>query len=521
MPRFLFIMLSIYCMQASAQTLYPDNIYADTAYAPFYYGVASGDPMQDRVIIWTKISVPDSFSYIHEIVHHKFHNRMLKWAVANDSLFHDVVSAGTVVAEHMNDYTVKVDVTGLQSGHQYYYRFYTTGDTHSQIGICRTLPDESVKHIKFALVSCSSVWSGYFNAYRRIAERQDIDFVIHVGDYIYDFVDNEEERRMPAPYPTEPDSLSAWRARHTYYLLDPDLREARRTKTWIGEWDNHDTHYKKHPGTDGGVQAFYEYLPIRMPDTLHPERIYRHFHFGMLADLDMIDMYLFRGKEEFEPGHKSILGLQQDVWFKESLLQSKSTWHLVGNQEMMGSWLSQGLPHFLRLPGNGKYFDPGDWDGYPEDRARLYDFIDSLHIKNFVALSGDLHMSFALDLTKDPQNKKGYNKHTGEGAVGVELLGPSISRGNMSDRKVVPKGSIPLVQAISRSVNPHHVWVNFARHGYCTLDVTPERCVGEFWYSDILKRTTKETFAAGLTVHNGANHWDRKVNKNRKKSTRP
>ena len=138
-----------------------------------------------------------------------------------------------------------------------------------------------------------------------------------------------------------------------------------------------------------------------------------------------------------------------------------------------------------------------------------------------MTLSGDLHMSFIVDLTKDPQNKAVYQKRTGHGAVGVELLGPSISRGNMSDRKVVPKGTIPLVQVISRSVNPHHLWVNFAKHGYATLDVTPERCVGEFWYSDILKRTTKETFGRGFTVRNGINHWDRKSNSQRRKSTYP
>jgi alkaline phosphatase D len=518
----LFIFITMCSITLSAQTHYPDRIYADTAYAPFYYGVASGDPTQHEVILWTKLYMPDSLGPRPSIEYGGLaHSRWLKWAVANDSLFHDIISAGTSTTDRGLDYTVRALATGLQPGHQYYYRFYTMGGTHSQTGLCRTLPDDSVKHIKFALVSCSSVWSGYFNAYRRIAERSDIDYVIHVGDYIYDFVDNEEERRMPVPYPTEPDSLPEWRARHTYYLLDPDLREARRTKTWIVEWDNHDTHYKKHGWSDGGIEAFYEYMPMYMPNPKHPERIYREFHFGTLADLDMIDMYLFRGKEEFEPGHKSILGNEQDAWLKDKLRSSRATWHLLGNQEMMGSWLSQGLPHFLHLPGNGKYFDPGDWDGYPEDRGRLFDFIDSAHIKNLVTLSGDLHMSFALDLTRDPQNKTSYNKHTGRGSVGVELLGPSISRGNMSDRAVVPKGTIPLVQSISKSVNPHHVWVNFAKHGYCTLDVTPERCVGEFWYSDILKQTDNETFGAGLTVRDGANHWERKVNKNRKKSTRP
>jgi alkaline phosphatase D len=344
---------------------------------------------------------------------------------------------------------------------------------------------------------------------------------VHLGDYVYDFVDREERRRMPAMEPREPHSPADWSALHTYYLLDPDLRAARQNKTWIAEWDNHDTHYKKRHDYSDGMKQYYEYMPVRMPDPRHPERIYRSFDFGGLAELDMIDMYLHRDSEQYAPGMKSILGAEQDRWFKARLVQSHDIWHLIGNQEMMGSWLSRGLPHFLHVPGDGTYFDPGDWDGYNDDRNRLYDFIDSTHIHNFVALTGDAHMSFIIDLTRDPQNRKTYHRRTGMGAVGVEMLGPSISRGNMSDRSVVPRGTIPLVQSISRSVNPHHRWVNFARHGYCTLDVSRERCVGEFWYSDILERTSRETFGRGFTVRSGVSHWERRSNKSRRKSTYP
>jgi alkaline phosphatase D len=505
MQRILFIAIAALLFSKPALAQYPDNIYPDTAYAPFYYSVASGDPLADRVIIWTKVYMPDTLVPV----------RMLKWAVANDTAFHDIVAAGTTIAARQHDYTVKVDAGGLQAGHQYYYRFYTQAGRHSQTGICRTLPDDSVKHFKLAIVSCSSVWSGYFNAYRRIAERADIDYVVHLGDYVYDYVDPEEQRRMPALHPNdELRTLADWRERHTYYLLDPDLRAARQNKTWIAEWDNHDSHIKGKEKSDAGITAYYEYLPVRMPDTAQPLRIYRDFHFGRLADLDMIDMYTWRGKEDFAPGKPSILGLKQDAWFKDKLLHSKATWQLIGNQEMMGSWMSKGLPKFLHVPGNGTYFDPGDWDGYVADRERLYDLLDSAHIRNFVAMTGDAHMSFIIDLTKDPQNKKTYHKRTGQGAVGVEVLGPSISRGNMSDRHVVPRGTIPLVQKISNSVNPHHVYVNFAKHGYVTLDVTPERCVAQFCYSDILHHTTKETRGKAFAVRSGVGHWERKKVKN-------
>jgi len=512
-PKGLALFFAGLIMQSiSAQQTYPDNIYADTAFAPFYYGVASGDPLQDRVILWTKIAGKDSSTS----------PVILQWQVATDSIFKNIVSSGETTCSAKHDFTAHVDASGLQEGHHYYYRFKTPEGKYSQTGRAETLSGDSAKHFKLALVSCSSIWSGYFNAYRKIAERDDVDFVIHVGDYIYDFVDQNEQVRVPAPFPTEPSNLTEWRARHTYYLLDPDLRTARQNKTWIAEWDNHDTHYR-HGQLTGieGVQAFYEYLPIRIPDTTQIDRSYRSFHIGSLADIDVVDMYLFRDQgEEYAPGKKTIFGNVQDAWFKHELVSSKATWHLIANQEMMGSWLSQGAPRFIHLPGDGKYFDPKGWDGYNEDRNRLYHFIDSNHINNFVALTGDMHMSFVNDLTTDPKNSKVYHKRTGKGAVGVEVLGTSISRGGMAEHPEIPRAFIPLIESISRTLNPQERWVHFSEHGYVTVDVTPERCVAEFWYTPILYRSDTEKFARGFTVKNGVNHWERKSNKNRKRSTR-
>ncbi|HWB64551.1 MAG TPA: alkaline phosphatase D family protein [Chitinophagales bacterium] len=494
-----------------AQQSFPPNIYPDTLYAPFYYGVASGDPLQNGVIIWTKVFTQPG--YTNAVT--------LSWQVAADSNFTSIVNSGNAQCTPEHDFTTKADVRGLQPGQHYYYRFKTAEGKTSQTGMAETLPPDTATHFKLAIVSCSSVWSGYFNAYRRIAERDDIDFVVHLGDYVYDFVDEQEKVRVPGPYPTVPQTLAEWRERHTYYLLDPDLRAARQNKTWIAEWDNHDS---RRLGPDGkvtdAIRAFEEYLPVREPDTTQPARIYRTLHFGKLADITMIDMYLYRGLEEYAPGKKTVLGNVQDEWFKNELLQSKAEWHLIGNQEMMGSWLSEGLPKGFHLPGNGKFFDPDDWDGYVDDRNRLYHFIDSNHINNFLAMSGDLHMSFVDDLTPDPKNKKLYNRRTGKGAVGVEVLGPSISRGNMDERGI-PKFVIPLVQRISLDVNPHHRWCQFWKHGYVTLNVNPEKCIAEFWYSKILHPTGKETFGRGFVVKNGANHWERKANRLKRRSTHP
>jgi alkaline phosphatase D len=498
-PVWLLLLFLSSFIESQAQK-YPDNIYADTAYAPFLYGVASGDPLQDKVIIWTKA---EPRTQLGETLIE------LRWQVASDSAFRNIVQKGETAAFEGTDFTAKVDVANLQAGHRYFYRFLTRDGKVSQTGKAQTLPDDSVKEFKLAVVSCASVWAGYFNAYRRIAERDDIDFVIHLGDYAYDYADKKQLNRMPAEYPKDVSSLKEWRERHTYYLLDPDLRAARQNKTWIAEWDNHDTDCEK-PGTLGdAIRAFYEYLPIRISDEGDLTRIYRSFHFGHLADLNMIDMFLFRGKEDYAEGKKCVLGLKQDLWLKDQLKNSTATWKLLGNQEMMDDWLSEGAPKFIKH-GNGHVFDDGNWNGFPEDRQRLFDFIDTNHINNIVVLTGDIHMSFVMDMTGTPKDKTKYNSETGEGAVGVEVTGPSISRINMKDAGV-PAGFIPMIQRISLRLNPHHRWCQFSKHGYFTLDVTAERCRAEFWYSKIKHKTSKETFGRGFIVKRNVNHWEREA----------
>jgi alkaline phosphatase D len=487
----------------TAQTL-PDNMYADTTHAPFLYGVTSGDPLQNQLIIWTKI---EAFAAESE--------QVVKWEIATDSFFQMNLQHGEVLATAQSDFTVKIDVNNLLPNTQYFYRFCNKTNQYSAVGIGKTLPTAAVSKLKLAVVSCSSVWSGYFNAYRQIAHQSAIDFVVHLGDYVYDYADKDELHRMPTPYPVDVSSLAEWRERHTYYLLDPDLRAARQCKTWIAVWDNHDVDCEAPGTTADAIQAFYEYLPIRISNVETPQNIYRKFSFGGLADLVMTDMFLFRGKEEYETNKKSVWGNQQDGWIKEQLKSSTAIWKIIGNQEMMGSWLSEGAPKFLKLPGNGKYFDPGCWDGYPDDRARFYYFLDSNRINNTVVLTGDAHMSFVTDLAMNPTDKKSYNPKTGKGAVGVELVGPSITRGNM-DESGVPKAFMPLVQSMSKNLNPHHVWCQFSKHGYVTLEVTPERCKAVFWYTKILKKTDKQVLAKVYEVRKDANHWQHKPLKRKK-----
>jgi alkaline phosphatase D len=331
--------------------------------------------------------------------------------------------------------------------------------------------------------------------------------MIHLGDYIYDYVDDEEQVRVPDPFPKRPASLQDYRERHKYYLAEPDLRYARQQQTWIAIWDNHDILNDDPKLIDVAKQAFFEYLPIREQDPAEPYRIYRSFKMGNLADLMMLDEDSYVSNTPNDTSTHTFLGHAQRNWLYQQLGSSKGKWRIIGSQKMMGSWYSKGLPGSSKLPGNGTYFDPNDWDGFPEERGNIYDFLKDNKINNNIVVSGDLHMSFAINLTKDPFNRKIYKRSTGKGAVGVEFLPSSISRGNF-DEQGVPVSVIPTAQTLSKRANPHHVYCEFMQHGYGILDITPERSIAEFWYvrKDII--TNKQTFAVGLKVKDGENHWE-------------
>ena len=175
-------------------------MYADTTHAPFLYGVASGDPLQNQLIIWTKVEAPKNQTEVE-----------LFWEIAEDSSFKKSYQTGKGGTGVRLDYTVKVDVANLLPNTNYYYRFFTKDKQYSVIGMGKTLPAKEVSKFKLAVVSCSSVWSGYFNAFRQIAKREDIDFVIHLGDYAYDYPDKDELYLMPTSYPVDVSSLAEWR----------------------------------------------------------------------------------------------------------------------------------------------------------------------------------------------------------------------------------------------------------------------------------------------------------------------
>ncbi len=467
----------------------------DTLYAPFYHGVASGDPLADRVIIWTRVTLQSDTPV------------SVLWEMATDPQMTSIVQSGSFTTNAQRDYTVKVDVTGLNPGTTYYYRFNALG-VYSMIGRTRTTPVGNVNKLRFAVVSCSHYQQGYFNAYGRIADRNDLDAVIHLGDYIYEYGVSLDFASTIRDYFPENEivSLEDYRTRHSLYRLDPDLRRAHQQHPFITVWDDHEVTNdawkegaQNHDPSEGdymvrkanAIQAYFEWLPVRDPQSGENAKVYRSFQYGDLCDLIMIDTR-HEGREqqltsftdpEYNNPNRTILGQTQFEWFTNQLANSTAKWRVIGNQVVFTTINTLGL------------LDNADmWDGYPAERQKIVNLLDSLSIDNFVVITGDIHLGIAADITLDPQGS--YNPTTGEGSLGVELVATSVTSAN---DEALPAGiPVSLAQTLALNANPHAKYINIADHGYFVLDLDNARAHADWYVIDTkLTPSTVESFNAG------------------------
>lgn len=438
----------------------------DTRYAPFYHGVASGDPLQDRVIIWTHVttSIPGPTT--------------VNWEVATDTAMSNVVQSGSFVTSDTMDYTVKVDVTGLQPGTWYYYRF-ERGGRYSLTGRTFTAPSgNGIDSLRFGVVSCSKYAAGYFNAYGSLARRNDVHAILHLGDYIYESGDGDGDREHQPP--SEILVLDDYRMRHSQYKLDEDSRCIHQMYPFISVWDDHESSNNSwrdgadnhDEGPDGlwtdrksyAVRAYYEWMPIRMTDPADPVRIFRKLSYGNLLDFFMLDTRLYARDEQVsgsaitDPA-RNLLGPDQLKWLIDEMKSSTAQWKVLGQQVMMAPLEAFGFP-----------ISTDQWDGYQGERNRLYDSIMTHNLKNVVVLTGDIHTAWANDLPGD-----NYNSNTGAGSVGVEFITTSVTNTN----SVVNFG-----QNAIKFANPHVKYVNLADHGYFILDLNQSRAQADYYYMD-------------------------------------
>jgi alkaline phosphatase D len=488
----------------------------------FNHGVASGDPLQDRVILWTRITPAGAPSSV-----------AVDYVVATDEQLQHVVMRGSAITSDLADYTVKVDPTGLLAGTTYFYRF-SVGTLHSPTGRTKTLPSGDVSRLKIAVLSCSSLSHGLFNAYRRVAERADIDVVVHLGDYIYEYGSGQYGTARPYEPAHEIVTLSDYRQRHAQYKRDPDLMALHAQHAMINVWDDHETannSYRdgaeNHNAGEGdwntrvaaALQALYEWMPIRQ-SSVDLRNNFRTFRIGNLVDLVMLETRLvardlelpaplaapdlpgvavFKQTEAFSDPTRTLLGTEQETWLIDQLRTSTAKWRLVGQQVMFGQLKVVGAPN---AKGTSLYLNPDQWDGYAPARSRLHAALAgderNAAIDNVVLLTGDIHTSWAMDISPDPNNPLVYDPLTGAGSLAVEFVGTSVTSPGLAQ--------LQQVQDVLRTQNPHIKYVDLASKGYLLLDITHERVNGEFWYVDtIATLSANETFAKAFAVADGQN----------------
>jgi alkaline phosphatase D len=441
---------------------------------PFTLGIASGDPLPDSVVLWTRLAPdplngggmpPEPFP--------------VQWQVAEDEAMRQVVQRGSVLATPEFAHSVHVDVKGLKPGWEYWYQF-RAGNELSPVGRTKTAPPlgAPVDQFRFAFVSCQNWQDGLYTAYQRLAE-EDLDLVIHLGDYMY-----EGGIRANAVRPhngPEPTTLEGYRNRYALYKSDPNLQAAHAAFPWLVTWDDHevDNNYADEVPQDPQAQsreaflarraaayrAYYEHMPLRA--TAIPQgpdmQLYRRFTFGNLAEFNVLDTRQYRSDQACGDGRRSgcaealdpsrtLTGAEQEQWLFEGLSRSQARWNILAQQVFMAQ------RDFS--PGPEQSFSMDAWDGYVASRDRLFQFLQSSRVSNPIVLTGDVHANWVADLKADFANPN-------SATLGTEFVGTSISSGgNGNDTNANTAGIL--------ADNPHIKFFNGQR-GYVRCEVRPDR----------------------------------------------
>ncbi|MGA8255449.1 MAG: alkaline phosphatase D family protein [Nocardioides sp.] len=496
---------------------------AYAAEAPFVHGVASGDPLPDAVVLWTRVTP----------------NRQARpgsgrgpavtvtWEVSPSPDFSRDVARGRSRATSRHDHTVHVDVTGLKAGTTYWYRFAAMG-ARSPVGRTRTAPapDTNVA-VRLGVVSCANYDWGFFGAYRHLAQ-QDVDAVLHLGDYIYEYgPDGPLGEGLPSPMaprhaepPRECATVTDYRIRHGSYRLDADLQELHRRHPVIAVWDDHEIANDTWRGgaenhdagegswasrSRGGRRAWMEWLPVRQAGRSSRFRIHRRFRFGRHVELWMLDERRFRDQpadsvalsagsvdpSRNDPG-RTMLGERQAAWLSDGLADSKATWKVIGNQvpffptvigpsypAQVSAILEPFSPALAHEPF-AYYVD--DWNGYPAERRRLVKAMSA--VEDVVILTGDVHQSYACEIPNDP----GTYAVTGD-SVAVELIAPGISSPSISTivAQFIPGADVAINSVFDSNERAFNPWVKFrenSRCGYLLVDIDSERVQAQWWLAD-------------------------------------
>jgi alkaline phosphatase D len=447
---------------------------------PFTLGVASGDPTDSGVVLWTRLAPkpldPDGGLPAESIE--------VTWEIAEDDAIRGIVRSGTALATPQLGHSVHVEAEGLKPDHWYWYRF-RVGDATSPIGRTRTAPklDAKPDSLRFAFASCSHWEQGLFTAYEHMA-KEELDLAFHLGDYIYEYSGRDNQVRKHAGPKLL--TLGDYRVRHAQYKTDPHLQAAHSRCPWIVTWDDHEfeNNYANDISEKSGVdpadfleqranayQAYYESMPLRshcLPSGPNM-KLYRTCHYGRLATFQVLDTRQYRTDQPNDDRaaelneaalspKNTILGAEQADWLKSSLLRSTGTWNVLAQQVMMG------MVGRSRVAGEPPRYSMDQWPGYAAERMRLVRFLAEREIPNPVVLTGDIHSNWVNDLRVDDRKPE-------TPVIAAEFVGTSITSGGNGSAEVA---GLDALMAANPGVKFHN-----RQRGYVRCAVTPSS-----WTSD-------------------------------------
>lgn len=463
---------------------------------PFQLGVAAGDPASDGFVIWTRLA-PEPLETSYGMPAQPME---VRWEVAPDARFETIARSGTAIARPELGHSVHVEVEGLEPARPYWYRFIA-GSERSLTGRAKTLPmaGADVARVRFGVAGCQHYEQGLFTAFRKLAAEEDLDFVYHYGDYIYEGRGSRLWNSATGPIENvrqhvedEIYSLDDYRRRYAQYKMDADLQAAHASAAFFTTWDDHeiDNNWVSAIDQDGtppaifnlrrqvAAQAYYENMPLRARSfPVGPAiQLYRRASYGRLLDMNFLDTRQYRSDQacgdswgvvcpEVDRREAEVLGQMQEKWLIDGLNRSEARWKSLAQQIM--------VMDLDRNPEAEIAYNLDSWAGYDTPRDRLLRNIRERNIDNVVVLTGDEHQHYAGELHLDGRNPEGR-------PIATEFVATSAtSGGNGMDQR-------PDMVAI-QAANPQLKFNNYQR-GYIVADVTPERWETQFRVLDQVTR---------------------------------
>ncbi|QGK71469.1 alkaline phosphatase [Allosaccharopolyspora coralli] len=466
---------------------------------PFTLGVASGDPLPDGVVLWTRLAptptaddgkggMPDKVVPV-------------QWEIAEDERFSKIVQKGTADAAPEMGHSVHVEPEGLRAGAEYFYRF-KAGNAVSPVGRTRTAPaPDAMDELTMCFTSCSHFGQGYFTAYRRMAEDQP-GLILHLGDYQYEYAAQDDDvRKVLGP---ETRTLANYRQRHAQYKTDEDLQLAHATAPWLVVWDDHelennwadetpedpDEGFRKR--REAAFQAYYENMPLRVgskPAGIDLQ-LYRRIRWGALANFHMLDTRQYRDDQACGDGvqdgcdarldeGRSITGPEQEKWITDGFGSSEAKWDVLGQQVIFSK--------IDLTPGKEEGYNMDAWDGYVANRDRIASAMADSNVQNGVVLTGDVHRHWAAEILRTHDDAEST-------PAGVEFVSTSVSSGGDGD----DDGKEDVLKE-----NPH-VKFHRNRRGYIRTKFTASELRADYRVlPSVTKKDAKASTAASFVVEDG------------------